>query len=459
MRAIAALLALPVAMGDIGKTTYFGSHPETYYSFMHTYFNVADNVVSDTRPACAASPSCVCWAKLCILESSTQSCSGPTGNFQMHVVDAVKRPSGPLDISAYEAAFANHTAAFANASAAAAGSWDPFWDYNFAYSTSDLDHFVKAFAAGGVPALPFSWTAAGGGATMYSVLVHVPSTVAIIELQGTSLLAAEPAFHLDTPRFVPTDVQPRWEAPAEAAPAAAAASVGAVGAGGAGGAGASAPYLKPLRISYASSDLARDAAFYTTVLGATEVASYDEPAEQQQQQQQQRGGSATVGASTKTTKVFTVKSGDAVQVHLVERAAAAPVVAAAALTVAGFESDLNAAHAASLGQSGGHTVGFDKPCDFHYGHAGFGSLDSVVRAMDAMGDAAPAYRWFSGGKSGGTYAGALQQQQQQQLDDDEAGGGTYFIYIAQPNGACVQLIGTSTLAPSNMTAYDFCSGK
>ena len=445
MRTTALLALIPVAMGDIGKTTYFGSHPETYYSFMHTYFNVADNIVSDTRPACAASPSCVCWAKLCILESSAQSCSGPTGNFQMHVVDAVKRPSGPLDISAYEAAFANHTAAFANASAATAGSWDPFWDYNFAYSTSDLDHFVKAFAAGGVPALPFSWTAAGGGATMYSVLVHVPSTVAIIELQGTSLQAAEPAFHLDTPRFMPTESQPRWEAPAEVVPRGADAAVGAVGAG------ATAPYLKPLRISYASSDLARDAAFYTTVLGATEVASFDEPA----------------STTTKTTKMFTVKEGDAVQVHLVERTAAVVAAApasvaatAAALTVAGFEADLNAAHAASLGQSGGHTVGFDKPCDFHYGHAGYGSLDDAVRAMDAMGDAAPAYRWFSGGKSGGTFAGALppqQQQQQQQLDDGR--GGHYFIYIAQPNGACVQLIGTSTLAPSNMTAYDFCSGK
>jgi len=405
--ALAVLAALVTfTRADIGKTTYFGTQPATYYAFMHQYFNVADNKVADGA-TCGDEPTCVCWAKLCLLETATQSCSGPRDNFQMHVVDATKRPSGPLNISAYESAFAAKVGNFT-------GDFDPFWDYSFAYSTSDLDHFVTSLKAGGVPTLAFSWTSTTG-AKMYSVLLHVPSTIALIELQGSALSAASPAFHLETPRFTPTAGQPAWEAPD--APAAADAI----------------PFLKPVRISYASSDLERDAAFYTGVLGATQHATFAAPA---------NGGNAAA-----TTKVFTVKSGDAVQVHLTARPGAATK---GELTVASFEANLNAAHATSLGFSD-HTQGMDKPCDFHWGHADYGSLDGPVKAMAAMGVSAPKYRWFTAGgrrRLGGAAP----------VDDDEAGGTMYFIYIAQPNGACAQLIGTSTLAPTNLTGYDFCAG-
>ena len=323
----------------------------------------------------------------------------------MHVVDATKRPSGPLNISAYEAAFAAKIGNFS-------GDFDPFWDYSFAYATSDLDYFVTSLKAGGVPTLSFSWTSTTGS-EMFSVLLHVPSSIALIELQGSALSAAAPAFHLETPRFVPTAAQPAWEAPA--APAADAPNA--------------IPFLKPVRISYASSDLDRDTAFYTGVLGATQNAAYTEP-----------------GAGSET-KVFTVKSSDAVQVHLVDRPGTS---SKGQLSVKLFESYLNAAHETSLGFSD-HTQGMDKPCDFHWGHAAFGDLDGPVKAMAAMGADAPKYRWFTAG-------GRRRLKGAVNGDDDEAGGSSYFIYIAQPNGACVQLIGTSTMAPTNLTGYDFCTG-
>ena len=41
--AFLAVILATVVRADIGKTTYFGTQPATFYNFMHKYFNVADN--------------------------------------------------------------------------------------------------------------------------------------------------------------------------------------------------------------------------------------------------------------------------------------------------------------------------------------------------------------------------------------------------------------------------------
>lgn len=59
------------------------------------------------------------------------------------------------------------------------------------YTTGSLDSYVTAFDAGGQKYHTGSWQS--GGATYYSLLVHIPSTQVVLELQGASCSKCSPA--------------------------------------------------------------------------------------------------------------------------------------------------------------------------------------------------------------------------------------------------------------------------
>lgn len=97
--------------GSTGKNTWAIQDPQPFYEFMRQYFPVQTNVVSDF-PKCFTdedpndnADGCHCWAKMCIDAPSNagSTCSGPAPTFfQMHAVNAYKRPSGNRTVVSFE---------------------------------------------------------------------------------------------------------------------------------------------------------------------------------------------------------------------------------------------------------------------------------------------------------------------------------------------------------------------
>lgn len=340
----------PSGGGSLGKSTYAMSHPFAYKDFMEQHFPTAENVVQAN-----STTTCVEWVKLCIDDGHMTSCSGPSGNFQMHAVGAYKRDSGAKSMEDLEADF---TKAFG-----AMDKYDPYFEYHVAFYTTGLDTYISDFKSAGVPHFASTFTDPATKKQYSSVVVQIPgslnaaakSIIAIELLGNSSLLAARADVHRhDLPR-----------ASSEGLARAASRLASAPRKYGSNGK----PVLSPVHLSFASSDLDRDVKYFEGVLKGTKVFE----------------GSAAGG------RVYTgvVKSGDATEVRFMQPSSLTTQGPTSVAQWEKYQSDL---HTKCFDSA--NNQGFDRLADNHFGHnLGGADLTPYITAQKAAG---MPYRFYGG---------------------------------------------------------------
>ena len=200
------------------------------------------------------------------------------------------------------------------------------------------------------------------------------------------------------------------------------------------------PAVLALKVSYASTDVARDARFYVGLLGAREVlAVADAPS-----------------GEARRAFWFDGDNADSVEVHVVSHDAPAAATAAVAdaaadektdddselggaWSVARLESYAGALHAAEMGAS--HTRGSDALLDNHFGRRlgrSGEALDGLVGRLNAT--ASTPFR--------------LWRQTNNNTRPPSVG---YFVYAAAPGGNAVQVVGTfDGAAPAGIEEWSSC---
>jgi len=369
-----------VSSAGVGKSTYALSHPWAYKSFMETYFPTAENMVQKNN-----TQSCVEWVKLCIDDGYMTACNGPQGNFQMHAVGAYKREAGSKTMEQLEFEF---TKAFGDLD-----KYDPYFEYHMAFMTQNLNHYVTAFKD--TPHFLSTFTDPTSGKEYASLLVHIPGSLAdkansliAVELIGAASgeLASMAGVHrYELPRASPQGLA-RATAYLDAAPRKLSAD--------------GKPVLAPVHLSFASSDLNRDVAWFENVLFGTKV----------------HEGTSAEG------KVYYgfVVSDDVVEIRYMQPSAATR----GPTSVAQWEKYQTDLHAQCFDMESNE--GFDRLADNHFGHALRGqNLNPYINAQKAAG---LPYRFYAG----------------------------QFMYLYGPNGWGVQLIGNCPRCPQS-GGYDMCT--
>jgi hypothetical protein len=377
--------------GTLGKSTYAMSHPFAWKAFMESYFPTAENIVQANSTA-----TCVEWVKLCIDDGDMTSCNGPAGNIQLHSVGAYRRDSGSYTMEQLETQF--------TASMGGMKKYDPWMEQSVGLFTTDLDYYLNAFKKGNVPYFPSSFTVASTGKTYYTAVVQVPGSLAagagsmhLIELisNSSSMLSSQTDLYLHP---VPKS-SPQSLAAAESRASAAPRQLSSEGK----------PVLQLLKVSFASTNITRDADFFETVLQGTRMSQ----------------------TSAAGVKVYSGKlvSTDTTEVVFVQ----ATIDTQGPMTVQQWEQYNAALHTKCIGSgpNGDHTYnGFDRLADNHFGHSMPSGIDKVVAATKKSG--AP-YRFYGGGKQGGSL---------------------FYVYI--PNGWGGQFSGSCSNCPSG-GGYDMCT--
>ena len=168
-----------------------------------------------------------------------------------HIVKPTPRPIGKTGIATIE----RHVTRKLQAAAASSG-YDALLDFSTGLWVSSLDPFVREFAdATQFNTLPLEWRDELNGKTYFSLIVQVAnrsfSSYVLIELMSANQTLFPPVhYHAPLPRFLfgkgqdPTSVFPPPRATATGK-----------------------PIPTPVRISHFSSDVARDAIYYRSVLG------------------------------------------------------------------------------------------------------------------------------------------------------------------------------------------------
>lgn len=176
------------------------SHPFAWKDFMESYFPTFEFIAQEN-----STDTCNEWVKLCIDDGHTTSCSGPTGNFQVHAVGAYLRDSGDKGMEQLEVEFTQAMGDLEH--------YDPYFDYHLAFLTEDLDAYVKSFDNGGVPYFASSFTDVVTNVQYKSVLIQTPGSLAAgaksmvnIEILGASSML------LSSDIFIATASpgRPRW---------------------------------------------------------------------------------------------------------------------------------------------------------------------------------------------------------------------------------------------------------
>jgi hypothetical protein len=380
-------VALPMASAAFGKDTYAMSHPFAWKEFMEEYFPTAENLVVSNN-----TDTCVEWVKLCIDDGHMTACSGPQGNFQMHAVGAYERDSGAKSMEQLETEFTQ--------SMGDMSQYSPFFDYNMALLTTDLDYYITAFDNGGIPYFASTFVDEVTDAKYNSVLVQTPGSLASgsssmvnIELlaSSSSLLEARSELHQHAvPRASSTALEG-----ARAHLAAAPRSLS----------GDGKPVVAKVHRSFASSDTSRDVTYFKDVLQ----------------------GEMTCSGNVCSGKML---SSDVVEF----RYAQATSDFQGPMSVAEWESYQVSLHNTCFDSP--NNDGFDRLADNHWGHElGRGAaLDKYINGQKAAG---LPYRFYGG-----------------------LGHGVQFLYIYGPNGWGCQVIGTctdSSLCPSGTGGYDMCT--
>jgi len=389
----------------IGKSTYFASEQgiQRFTAFLETHLPVKklENFASDDDDD---GTTCVDWMKMCMMDRSGMPCNNSHGNFQLHAVDAMMRPTGPKDLGYYEKAFDEAAASIARAKNDGA-DWDPLWDTSVAFYTSDLDYYARSFAAAGVKHVIFKWHLENladddddaDAAAYHSLLVHVNGTIINLELQSDNLTLSEEfsvAFESDMPRYFKREGMTFPPSLDDAA--------------------GEKPFVWPTKISYGTSDATRDAAFLRDVVGWNLLSkkTYDHGVEM---------------------ATFETASDHTTLLQYVQRT----FNSASRMQVEDFETYLNKAHTKYMVAP---DYGFDRPCDFHIGLAS-ANITDIVRRNNATAQPSR-YRFFH------------------TTDSASSGSNRYndsFMYIAQKGGACVQLVGEIT-THYDTGNYSFCAG-
>ena len=325
----------------------------------------------------------------------------------MHAVNAYKRPAGNRTIKSFEMDWA-----------AALGDlkqYDPKMEFSVGMMTSELTFYSNSFVGGNVPHFTGKWTDPATAKVYFTIIVQVPESSIVIELMSATLDgdAAARAVPMGAARLTSTDLvaaeaalsqqlAERRQLDETPAPT------------------PKQPLLTPVKISWLTSNVARDVSFFTSILGATVVGSIN----------------GTDGSQTAALKL---SSGDDRTVYLTQSAKPS----SSGLQIAEWETYMNSVHETAFVSD---NDGFDRWCDFHIGHElGGGSLDTIITNLKGYPGK---YRFF-------VPPGGVGRRQL-----DESGASTHFLYIAAPGGMCVQVTGSASaaLAPTNETFYDFCSG-
>jgi hypothetical protein len=330
------------------------------------------------------------WVKLCIDDGSGATCN-PSGGFQMHAVGAYKRDSGAHTMAELEQFFTTAVGGMA--------AYDPFMELHVGLMTSNLDYYVSAFKAASVPAFASSFTAAGS--TYYSLTVQVPGSIAagagsliLVELIGSksALLSARADLHRHPVARASPQALEKAQSHLATAPHKTSGA-------------AAKPVLTLMKISFPSSDVARDVKFFEGVLKGVKV--YEET-----------NNGTTIYAGQ-------MVAGDAAEMHFVQSAAATQ----GPMSVAQWEAYQVALHAKCVGFG----TGFDRLADNHVGHRlGQGvSIDGYVAEIKAAGYP---YRFYHMGPT----------------------SGPSFLYFYAPNGWGTQVIGKCTTCPA-AKGYNMCT--
>ncbi|KAH8047266.1 hypothetical protein JL721_12200 [Aureococcus anophagefferens] len=235
-----------------GKSTYAMSDPLGWGTWMATYLPTQP---LDGFPV-NSTDQCVEWAKLCIDDGHLENCeSVSSSTFQMHAVGAYDRDSG--DLSMADAETKVYGSALGDFS-----KFDVYMENNVGLLTQDLDAYVAAFDAAAVPYYATPLTEPSLADDLLQRLVRAHTAPVVLEIMGSarpcSPRAATPAH--GAPRG-PRAGLAAFEARLSAAPR----TVGANGM----------PVVTFTHKSFASPDVARDKAYWTTAMQGREVADDD----------------------------------------------------------------------------------------------------------------------------------------------------------------------------------------
>ena len=236
-------------------------------------------------------------------------------------------------------------------------------EFSVGLMTDQLAFYSNAFRGASVPTFTGSWTDPGSGKKYYSLLVRAPSSAIVIELLGASLegddLALASAVEMPAPRLTAEDIAALEATHARGVAARRRAEEGPAPK-------PTQPLLSPVKISWLTSDVARDVAFFTGVLGAAQAGSLN----------------ATDGSQTVAIKLA---ASDPRTIYVTQSAARS----SAGLQIAEWEQTMNALHAKEMPTD---NYGFDRYCDFHLGHAHVaGTLDLVITKLKSYSGK---YRFF-----------------------------------------------------------------
>ncbi|KAH8075611.1 hypothetical protein JL721_1625 [Aureococcus anophagefferens] len=384
MARVVAALALATqtqAKGSgFGKSTYAMSDPLGWGTWMATYLPTQP---LDGFPV-NSTDQCVEWAKLCIDDGHLENCeSVSSSTFQMHAVGAYDRDSGDLSMADVETKV--YGSALGDFS-----KFDVYMENNVGLLTQDLDAYVAAFDAAAVPYYATSFTEPSSSTTYYSVLVRAHTAPVVLEIMGSasSLLAARGDLPAHGAPRGPRAGLAAFEARLSAAPR----TVGANGM----------PVVTFTHKSFASPDVARDKAYWTTAMQGREVASTDD---------------AFAGAFlAKDNAEMLFVSGNATQGDY---------------TLLEWEAYQNALHARCIVSS---TQGFDRLADSHVGHSFPGtditSYTETVKNWTATHPKYPlAYRDFAHGLFYAYMPNGWGMQLSGKLPDNPKGGGYDFCKV------------------------------
>jgi len=385
---VAPLTAAQRVASDYQKDTYSMSHPFAWKAFMEEYFPTAENLVQEN-----STDNCVEWVKLCIDDGHMTSCQGPAGNFQLHSVGAYARDSGAKSMEQIELDFTQSMGDMT--------TYDPYFEYNMAFLTDDLDHYVRAFDNGQVPYFASSWIDELTQNTYASILVQTPGSLApgaksLLNIQLLSSTSASPV--------VGTSVVTAPGASSSALKAAHQRLASAPRKLSAN----NKPVLTRVHRSFASSDVARDAEYFESALQGSKDYQH-------------------------VTTEHTVYGGKMQQIDTVEiRYVESVAVTQGPVSVAEWETYQVNLHKTCFDSE--NNDGFDRLADNHGGHpiATF-ELDPYIKAQRAAG---LPYRFYGGF------------------------GRASFFYMYGPNGWGCQIIGACTdasLCPGSAGGYDMCT--
>ena len=275
-------------------------------------------------------------------------------------------------------------------------TYDPFMALHAGFYTTDLDKYLSAFSSGGVKYFPSSFVDTSTGRTFYSATVQTPGSLdassgsfVVLQLIGnTSSILASNAL----PVHPVPQVSSQTLMKAEAATPATGSTPGR-------------PPLTLLKVSWPTSNLTRDIAFFEGVL-----------------QGQQLFTASNDGLAVYSGKFL---QDDKVEVQFVQHHANTQ----GPMSVADWEKYQTDLHSKCIVNP---TQGFDRLADFHIGHA-MASVDCAPYISAAKSSGTP-YRFFGA-------------------------GARPFLYIYGANGWGQQLI-CSCNDPAECPSgggYDFCN--